>query len=368
MKKWWFILLAGLFSLPGMAQEGTTAPAPFNIGVRGAYGFVIPHRPTMKHLIKGHTSAFEVYYEKPASGKKQFHHLYNLPTRGVFFWYGSLGNPQELGNAYAIMPYAYLPFVRKNNFSFNIRLAAGIGWVGGRFDQYENRKNIAIGSHINLPMAILMEPRWQLSESLSFSSGIGIWHFSNGAFKNPNLGINIPGLQTSLTYHFHNTGLPEREEIPKLTREEKGMEYSFIAAFGLREVAPPGQQKFGVVSLNSVANKVISHKSRVGVGLDLIYNSSVAHRMEQDSIAFSSKLSTAQAGVNVGYTLNIGNVDVLINQGAYLYSKYVKDGSLYHRIGIHYVQNDKMIYNIALKTHWFVADYIEFGIGYRIVR
>jgi hypothetical protein len=38
----------------------------------------------------------------------------------------------------------------------------------------------------------------------------------------------------------------------------------------------------------------------------------------------------------------------------------------FHRIGSRYALNDKFILNLSLKTHFAVADFVEFGIAYKI--
>jgi hypothetical protein len=61
-----------------------------------------------------------------------------------------------------------------------------------------------------------------------------------------------------------------------------------------------------------------------------------------------------------------GDVSFTIQWGYYLFVRWNDDGDFYHRFGLKYYFNDHFIANLTIKTHFSKADFIEWGIGYRI--
>jgi len=53
---------------------------------------------------------------------------------------------------------------------------------------------------------------------------IGMTHFSNGSFKTPNLGINIPTINTGITYLLSSEDKMIIPQDLKIKKEEKKLE------------------------------------------------------------------------------------------------------------------------------------------------
>jgi hypothetical protein len=73
-----------------------------------------------------------------------------------------------------------------------------------------------------------------------------------------------------------------------------------------------------------------------------------------------------QLGGRFSYSYVIGKLSLPVELGYYLHSKFKGNGMFYHRIGFRYHFNNNLILTFALKSHWAVAHYFEYGIGYRL--
>ncbi|MCB0409779.1 MAG: acyloxyacyl hydrolase, partial [Flavobacteriales bacterium] len=71
-------------------------------------------------------------------------------------------------------------------------------------------------------------------------------------------------------------------------------------------------------------------------------------------------------GINGTYGLSMGKLDLLFQVGGYAYTAYEDNGYIYSKLGSRYYLTDKLFVNLALKTHFAVADFIEYGVGYRL--
>jgi hypothetical protein len=203
---------------------------------------------------------------------------------------------------------------------------------------------------------------------MSYGAGMGLTHYSNGAYKMPNLGLNIPTVFLSAQYRLKprdfETELESLTELPF----QKDWQVATTWFGALREINPPAGKKYMVTGFESFVTRHFSKKSSWLAGLDLIYNSALPVLYERMEGSDLNNLSFTQLGLNAGWQLNMDELKFSVQMGAYLLSRYKEDGPLYHRICLRYFFPNNLIAHFALKTHFAKADYLEFGVGYRFVK
>lgn len=350
------------FNISSFSQENTSdSKKPFYLGLRTGYGFVISHYETMRYLQKGHVPYFETFYETKLTGNKDYPTHYENAYYGIGFSWSDLGNPEQLGEAYALFSYVCLPLKKRKSFGLYWRFSGGIGYLTKKYNRYENPKNIAVGSKINMNIqsSFLFRkefPKWILSSGLIFN------HFSNGSLTLPNLGINLPILNIGGIYKIrdsHKSGIGNSGKI------EKNNKHRIISYFGIKETYPIGGKKFSTFAIgNEFVLKSNKKSSWIG-GADLFYSNAVKHMMNEET-TYSNSLDPFQLGIFSGIELNIGRLELLMQMGVYAISKYKENGLVYNRSGARLKLSDKVILNLTLKSHYAKADYFEVGIGYQI--
>ena len=329
------------------------------------YGFIIPHRSNIEILIKGHIKMYEVVVSKPTFGAKQWQQIYGYPNVGLSLMSIDLANPEQLGNGFAIIPHINFSIMKKKYFKLNFRVGTGLGYFTKKFNPKDNYKNNIIGSSINGSVSFLLENKIRFSDRLSMENGIGFTHFSNGSFTVPNLGFNLPTVNTGFSYLFGSVNKQvKKDSIPPAPKKSY---FSIILNGGLKELFPSGGPKYPAWTLMGTVDKPISYKSKLGVGLDLFYEPGLKNKFDLDTnIKTIRKMDYLQSGVNISYAYTVDRLSLLLNMGSYLSTKYKGDGNFYHRIGLRYHFQNRIIANLSIKTHWAKADHIELGIGYRL--
>ncbi|HWY36887.1 MAG TPA: acyloxyacyl hydrolase, partial [Nitrosopumilaceae archaeon] len=334
------------------------------------YGFILQHRNNMGNLITGHISGGELNYIIPTKGTKLWHHENNFPEKGITFAYYNLGNPAQLGNLFAIAPFYDIPLnEKKKRFRLYMRLCSGIAYATKTFDPIENHKNNVVSVPLNAYVNFRWFYKFDISPRLRWEAGLNFAHASNGKYKAPNLGINMLTLNTGITWKFtsKNPTTFEKNHIDSSTKAPSRHEIYTLAAFGINEIEPPGGSKYLAQTyiLGYYYNLRNTHK--FGGGLDFYYGGAVVQEIyQQDSIKYSNKLKYVQVGAKFSYCYNVGRTSFPVEFGYYVSTPYKGDGMFFHRIGVrHYTQNN-IILNFSLKTHWAVASYFEFGLGYRL--
>jgi hypothetical protein len=184
-------------------------------------------------------------------------------------------------------------------------------------------------------------------------------HFSNGAFQLPNLGTNNAGVFLSYVAGKNPS------TYMKVMAEPAIEKYIFSCGLvsGLKEIPPPTGRKYIAAVWSLLGERRLSYKSAVGVGVDVLFDSSVKPLVEQRTDDVIRSREAVQLGALFSYSLFFDRFSLKIQQGYYLVDKQRLNGSLYHRVGLRYSMGKHLYAQLTLKTHFAKADYGELGIG-----
>lgn len=354
-----------LFSLCFIGWALISVSQEFDKGfeIKSKYGFLIAHRPIMNHLPEEHTKCIEATYFFQTRGGKDWHLAFKLPRIGVSLLYTSVGNKDVLGNYGGIYAFLQHPFLNRPKNRIYGKVGCGVGYTSTVFDQQTNPKNVAISSNVNalINFALLYEHHFKLAH-LSF--GLDMTHFSNGAEKQPNLGLNLPYI--CVGYGRFINKKDERLEIKSYTKpiyQKKPWSFSIIGITSFRDYSTLNNKPKQVLALNLATQKVFKLGVGYEVGFDFMYKPTIEYYKPN---IFKPKESLFQFGIYNGYIMTMDKLQLIVGMGMYIKDEYFADDRFYHRVGMRYKIKDKLILNLTLKSHWAKADYLEYGIGYTL--
>jgi hypothetical protein len=372
LRRFSLIITAFLASLFLGAQETeAVAPSGYYLGIRGGYGFLWAHRPTMSHLVNKHIPTLEISVWKTTNQTQCWHEPYNNPQSGASFTVIPLGD-ERLGTAFGLYPFVMLPLRKEQKkFNVNIQLGWGIGWITNKFDPIENHKNNAIGSNLNTCILIRSTLKYDCSDRLIFEAGLGMTHFSNGAMTLPNLGLNIPMIEGG--FHYRIATKYEQCDQRVLERvmrtdslvNDRRWHLTTVLNIGMNDIAAPGGNRFGIANVQATYMRNTARKHRFGGGIDIMYSQGVRHIMVYNDNP-TSALQAVQVGVKFSYELVFGRLFMPYELGVYAISKYKDAGPVYNRFGARYLINDHLVASLSLKTHLARAEHWEIGMGWRL--
>lgn len=319
----------------------------------------MPHHPNMQYLVDGHIPAIEAEVGFITDGSKPWHHAYNFPSWGFSLNLYNLLSP-SLGYAGAARIFYDLPLTRSRALGLN--LGFGASFIEKPFDLETNFHNSAIGSHINVALAMSLYGRVSLSDKWILKPGIGIHHFSNGAMTLPNTGINLAMLKLLFTYSPSGFKTPQRIELPDM--HYKG-EILVGSSFGVKQIAPIGSKRYGVANLFGVWQRRVSEKSSFGAELGLNYNASLEHRDVASNETSESSADNYRAYIAGMYQLHFDPLAIRLQVGSYIFPSFEADGMIFFRYHLVYNANRWQIFT-GLKSHFAKADNIELGLAYRL--
>jgi hypothetical protein len=346
------LILFAAFSENTTAQKLAYANAA---GFRYQRGFIFQHKVDMDQLVTGHVSGWELFYHKQYLGLKPWEHFYRFPQVGVSLQYFDFNN-HLLGKVYSLNPYISFPLKRSPRFEWHFRLSSGIGYFTRIFDLADNRKNGAIGSRLTGYAQFMMQVNWRIFPRIEFTGGLSMSHYSNGAWKVPNAGINFPGANVGLVL---NIGPPEKVNLQSFPVIPKGWNFLIWTGWFGKETDPVNSGKYLAGSLGFNALKRFSGKASYGFGADLMTDWTLYKRRKDGQPEFPLR-----GGIALLYEFHLGRMSIPIQLGFYVFDPYQFDFPSYQRIGWRYKLNRSLMLNLTLKAHLNRADYLELGIGY----
>lgn len=295
-----------------------------------------------------------------------FNYLYRYPTLGLGF-NSALKNYEEIGRPQSIYGFMEFPFSirgldKKVNFGYFTQL--GVGFNLKPYDSLDNPSNRYIGSRVNGYINLGFYSTVKISERTDFQASFGLKHFSNGAAKKPNAGINLFPLNLSMKIKLGNINpIPiSSVEIPE---KELRSFWNLALYTGIRnyEIGDPSYFRggLGVSYLFEPA-----YKYRFGIGLDLFWAQGMGLRFPERTFSFSDQTSLAIVG-SWEWRLT-ERLYIPIGFGAYLYRNELNQEItwFYERVGARYCFSNNLFAGMQIKAHKAKADFFEFTFGYTI--
>jgi hypothetical protein len=236
-------------------------------------------------------------------------------------------------------------------------MGGGLGYITQKWSREENYKNVMIGSNWNVCIVLQSEVSWKVTNRLHLKTGASFIHFSNGSTVKPNLGVNAPTLSIGIEYAFKPVS-----DLLEETKEWNHAKNEFIVTAGgffKSEEALDRKYEAGTVRLE-YGRFTANEKNRFHGSLDVMRNGGLAREFKMEE---PNPIELWQLGVFAGYSVVFGRSEIIMGMGSYLYTSKSPEGILYHRAGYRYRWSEKWMANVTLKTHFFKADYFEFGVA-----
>lgn len=411
MKKILLFLMLGC-ALIGQAQVTSMS---YKIKADALYGTILPFTERISSLIDQPVMGGEVAVEWQTVGEKRWHYYLNFPMVGVAATYLNLGNPEKLGNAFALYPYMNFGIIRNKYFNAGIKAGAGVSYLtktyyntntdaNGVTSQSLKNTNSEIGSHLNVYFAGGGSLEVPLLWGLSLSAELTWNHMSNGSVIAPNGGLNLINALAGLKYspNYRDYRIPAQRKMPEVPRK---FSTELIVSGGVRQLyykdnyinsspsKTPIYKYYPIGSISFAVFRPLTNYYRMGLGIDAFYDGVYdGHETRYDRTflqvnKFENKL---RAGISWQNELIIDRLTAGIHLGLYLYDPIKnkepyteaangavhkglfygydiskEDGWLYSRASLKYAITNHVFAAVGLKTHLQKAEFIEWGLGYK---
>jgi len=325
--------------------------------------------------------ALSIQLLKQTTGTKPWEKNYGFPSYGFGIYTASFANTAKFGTPIALYAVFKAPFRRWNRTSLNYEGGFGLTFNWEGYNPAEGSYNISLGANESVFIDLGVNISYALSPHFDLGIGYSFTHFSNGALKAPNYGLNTFAPKISLNYNINRFTPPKPKENFPVYKRNTSLDFSIFG--GIKNVLYSGNNVdsvtkykgvyYAVYGLNAVLNHQITYKSKIGIGLSLGYDGSYNSfiRVENGKLLSGGGFQGGKIRLSIfpSYELVISKLSVVVQPGFYLFRKS-SDGNTpnnYQRLGLHYLINRKMFAGICLRAYdYHVSDYIEWTLGFRL--
>ncbi|MGB0167054.1 MAG: acyloxyacyl hydrolase, partial [Luteibaculum sp.] len=357
MRKTLFLCLFLLFGNVLFAQE---------VQLLASRGFLIPHRPSMRGLpiTSAHSISF-IYWRNHRD--KTWTKNFRDAGAGINFHWQELGNGKLLGSAFALN-YLFKTDLYKSKHPLALSLGAGPAIITKTFSLEENRKNGAIGSHVNASVLFRLSQDFNLNK---FRLGwiISFQHYSNAAFKIPNLGLNLASL--GLSIGWEKPGIPEKPDNGVSDNFPTRALWCF-AVVGTKELGDYTGKNYPLGALDLVYTPKSEHVFAYRIFSNLTYYGSIPPENNSFKVLDSgiekleANSSPLQVGIGFGADFRVGKTSICLDQGWYLFSNQNQKNNRFNQLMVQHQLSERLAARIMLRSQLARADFMGIGVGYKL--
>jgi hypothetical protein len=324
--------------------------------LRFHYGAIWAHNPPVDHLAQSHVHGASFTHFITPDTTKKWQLLYNYPLYGYTMLWLNYNSPAVLGQSFSAIAFIQPVLFKSGHWTLAYHLGTGLVYHTKVFDKQVNPTNIMISSRVSMAMQGGLHLRQRVSKSWSFTQSIELTHFSNGAFRMPNSGINNFTASVGLS---GNMPLKPKAPVQDEKLSLKRWQWSAHGSAGLIERFPTGGKKYAIWHAQLSTTYRVGQKSGLTLGGEGIWNRAIRQEIIQNNL----DVPFVRAGIVAGHELYVSRVSLLTQLGVYAFNKTTIDPPIYQRYGLKYYFNPNLYGALFLKTHYARAECIEWGLG-----
>ncbi len=363
---------------------------PRFLAVNAMGGIIIPTNKYIKEsdCLTGQSS-LALKFGTYSTGETWEDIAYGMPYTGIgiyaakFYYKKGLGSPISV---YLFQGGNIKTFSPRWSLKYELNLGMSFNWKP--YDVFDNPENIALGSSSNVHVGASSYFKRRMSDKWDLHLGLSLTHFSNGAQRLPNKGINLFSPFIELVYNLDHDPInkPNREDLipPPL---EKRLDYDILFTSSSRQIwhdtinsGLPSRlvdRNFKVFGISYATMFVNNYNYKWGPSIELVYDESAgvtAWRQlhpEDGQYYDRIKLGPAHKRFSIGLSMKgeitFQRLSFFANMGYNLLHGNTYDYRFYQIIGAKAYLKDNFFGTFGIRASRFSkAQYLYWSIGYTI--
>lgn len=276
----------------------------------------------------------------------------------------------QLGAALAYYPSVGFTMFDKGRFRAKCQMGNGISYLSKK-SEFGNLENNAIGSHWNSILSLRFEFSYLTNNNLNFSLGPQFFHYSNGAAKAPNAGLNTASIILGVKYAPNETPIHKKGSKYKPSLDFKRWKFEINTGLGFRQINIPNGLTYRIPQVSIFTHYYLFEYFRIVGGFSYQYN--YADFYFQKTQFESNDVAAREARdflTKFSGDFLFGNFFARFQFGFYLplEEKIMNDPfstmfSLNYGRKIIPSSESKLFFGIGVRSHKFVAQYLSINAG-----
>jgi len=336
------------------------------------FGSIVKHTKKLTYDVKRMTIGADVNLKFQTYGKKEWHQWQRFPLFGVALYYMNYGDWEILGHTFSLSPNVTVPLFKKEKWNGHFQIGTGVAYSNRKFDYLTNPTNNALGSNWNSTVAMKFYASRQIHPNYKLHLGLSLTHYSNGAARLPNFGINVPALMVGLNY----TPQPLRPDDyifhEKSSKPKRRFGVDAQRGVGFVEVMVIDGPRYPIYNNSLAVAYYLNKVNRLLVGLEYEMNGGVyafsLHSYHALSREEARKMASRLA-VFAADEFRFGDWSITVQLSFYLGNfSFLLPLPYYSKLTTRYYLpipkfKNHVFVGMTLKAHAIRAEYIAFGGG-----
>jgi hypothetical protein len=322
-------------------------------GAKAGVATILAHSSDLKPISQSTPIGFKAAWQWMGTGQKSWEVCNCFYYLGLEAFYYNFDHPSVLGSAVGIAG-TFEPILwRRDRWSLSLASGIGLSYLNRVHDPVENPNNLFFSQPLSFLLFVAPIMEYRVSANWSAQVGLSYNHISNGGQKQPNKGMNFPGISLGVSRYLSSQDLPDYEKAPIAP------EWMFYTEAGFTTKGRDGGSGRGaVLSMAGEAFRSVTTINALGAGLDLGKD----YSLEQEQ-SFWPSLTVAPF---VAHHFTLGRIDFSQWMALYLQKGNGNDSHrFYQRYVLRYQLNSSLYVGVGLKAHGHVAENIDLRLGWK---
>ncbi|NNC83394.1 MAG: hypothetical protein HKN79_07440 [Flavobacteriales bacterium] len=239
-----------------------------------------------------------------------------------------LGNRDNVGHAYSLMPYLERGVGRRATPAWSARIALGMSYIDRKHHQQKNPLNLATSTDVNWTFRAMIQRNFHSELGFRWKLGLGYIHHSNGHIRLPNQGYNSFVL---------SMGIESSRSIGYLSHTQEGAQLvhnwlSVRLGLGMNSLSLDYNDPQPVLDLDISFSRVYRHTLRIGFGLYLRHYRHYKNLLQSEDVVLEAYpdlierpyWNASSCGLDVELELLMGHVGAEMDIGINLFKPAYK--------------------------------------------
>jgi Lipid A 3-O-deacylase (PagL) len=355
-----FLLTLCLINNVGHSQDSLKLKPAFSYGLSGHYGFIVPHSEDVARAGNSFPRGMKASLSWHHTDQQTINRYGCFPRHSLSFAFYDFDNPlfgKAVSVAYSLEPH----LMWSDRLSFYPRISIGSAILSNPFDPVDNPTNKSYSLPVSAYLAIGVGFHWQFSKQWATRLNADYNHVSNGAWREPNLGLNWPTFAIGVEYS------PKGIDLKKMKREKEDLHHKALRM----DLEIFGLVKDGIVNAIEKYDPVIGINFAMSKQISRLHTWTAAAEFYQDQLLqrqlASNMISSdgLRAGILVGHEFLLEKFIFSQQFGMYVAGQYDTD-LFYQRWGLQYYFLPRWRIGVNLRARKHLADFTDIRIAYVI--
>ncbi len=331
------------------------------IGVNTQYNTILAHSKDIVDVSRSNPYAFGVEIGRIDTSEANYAHCNCYSEVGFGLNYTNFDFDEVLGSGLTFY-FFYKPYLLlKSKWSVRLQSAMGITYLNQVYNEESNPSNLFFSSPISFRLTAGLIGQYAISEQWKTQIGLTYHHISNGGIKEPNKGMNYPGVDVGLTYSLKPLKLRPKSIDYKQDRSLIKEIRIFGAVTTLPETPEFEEKRKPFYGLLFGVLKPVSNINGISFHFETWRDEAVAEEIKRVGGTQDFHFITAL----LGHNFLLGNFIFNQQMGFYIYEPFdINPGKFYQRYEMLYGFTNGLQLGCSLKAHGHIAYHLDLRVGF----